>query len=261
MSAEEIKRRVQAQFGESGDAYVVSPEHRAGEDLARLVALAELRPETVALDVATGGGHTGLALAPHVRQVTFSDLTPAMLGRARAFVTEQGVTNAAFQIADAEDLPFADGSFDLVTCRIAPHHFADVPRFVHEVARVLRPGGLFLMIDNIAPEEPELDAFINTLEQRRDPSHIRCYTVAEWTAYLADAGLAVEVSEIFARRHTYQEWTARSRMSPADRESLESWVRAASPACYERFKLEVADGRLVAFSGERVLLKARKATR
>src|SRR5690606_39820909 len=61
----------------------------------------------------------------------------------------------------AEDLPFADGSFDLVTCRIAPHHFADVQRAVHEVARVLRPGGLFLLIDSVAPEDPELDEFLN----------------------------------------------------------------------------------------------------
>ncbi|MDI3340025.1 MAG: methyltransferase domain-containing protein [Sphaerobacter sp.] len=255
---ERIKDRVRAQFGAAADAYVRSATHRIGDDLARLVALAELTPETVALDVATGGGHTALALAPHVRQVIASDLTPAMLEQARAFLTAQGVTNVEFRVADAEELPFPDASFDLVTCRIAPHHFADVQRAVHETARVLRPGGLFLLIDSVSPEDPELDAFLNELERRRDPSHVRSYRRSEWCRFLEAAGFAVEAMETFPKRHDFADWTGRSRLSPEDRAALEAWVLAAPPACREHFRVEVVDGRVVAHTDEKALFKARK---
>lgn len=258
MSAEQIKQRVKDQFGGAGDAYVVSATHREGDDLARLVEVAELNADVVALDVATGGGHTGLALAPHVRHVTFSDLTPRMLEHAEDFVRSSGVENADFQVADAEDLPFADASFDLVTCRIAPHHFANVRQAVREVARVLRPGGLFLLLDSAVPEDPALDELINTLERRRDPSHVRSYTIAEWTAFLDEAGLAVELSEIFLKRHEYGDWTARSRMTAEDREALVAWVLAWPPEAKATVKIEEAGGRFIAFTDEKVLMKARK---
>ncbi len=126
-----------------------------------------------ALDISTGGGHTALAIAPHVHSVAVTDLTPRMLATARTFLTEQGVSNATYVIADAERLPFLDASFDLVTVRIAPHHYADAPRAAREMARVLTPGGRLLFIDNIAPEDPELDRLMNDWERRRDPSHVR----------------------------------------------------------------------------------------
>src|SRR5688572_29608912 len=127
-------RKVQEQFGATAQSYVESPRHRSGPDLVRLVELAECRPDDRALDIATGGGHTALALAPHVAHVVASDLTPKMLEAAEAFIREQGVENVSFEQAAAEALPFDDASFDIVTCRIAPHHFADVRAFCREVA-------------------------------------------------------------------------------------------------------------------------------
>lgn len=256
--AERVKARVREQFGAAGDAYVRSPTHRGGDDLARLVALAEATPEAVAFDIATGGGHTALAIAPHVRHVTVTDLTPAMLEQARAFLTAEGVTNADFHLADAEELPFPDARFDLVTCRIAPHHFADVEQAVREVARVLRPGGLFLLIDSVAPEDPDLDAFLNELERRRDPSHVRSYRRSEWRRFLEAAGLTVEVMETFTKRHDFADWTARSRLSAADRAALEAWVLAAPPTYRDALRIEVIDGRVVSHTDEKGLFKARK---
>ncbi len=255
---QEIKRRVREQFGGAGDAYVRSAGHRSGEDLRRLVEWAEPDSSTVALDVATGGGHTGLAIARAGGRVVFSDLTPAMLRQARRFVGEQGVEAAAFVAADAEALPFADRSFDLVTCRIAPHHFAHLEAAVREVARVLRPGGLFLLEDSAAPDDHELDDFINTLDRRRDPSHVRSRTVPEWRDLLAGAGFDVEREEIFRKRHDFADWTARARMTDADRAALDGWVRRASERCRAYFEVEVENGRVVAFTDEKVLLRARR---
>src|SRR5436190_10801514 len=156
---EQKKTQVQDYFSRTTDSYVASFSHRSGDDLQRLIALGEWNPQLKALDIAAGGGHTALAIAPLVAQVTVTDLTPLMLEKAREFILAQGVTNAVFQVADAEQLPFADGTFDRVTCRIAAHHFPNVAQFVREVARVLKPGGIFLLIDCMAPSDPELDAF------------------------------------------------------------------------------------------------------
>ncbi|HET9015782.1 MAG TPA: methyltransferase domain-containing protein [Thermomicrobiaceae bacterium] len=256
--AEQIKQRVREQFGAAGDAYVRSAGHREGDDLGRLVTWAELTPQTLALDIATGGGHTALAVAPHVGRVTVTDLTPQMLDQARVHLTGKGITNAEYWLADAEDLPFPDAAFDVVTCRIAPHHFADVDRFVAEVARVLRPGGRLMLVDSVVPEDAQLDAFVNTLEARRDPSHVRSLRLSEWVGLLEGHGLAVEGSEIFTKRHEWEDWTTRSRMTDADREALEAWVLAAPEDCRECAQIEVAGGRLLAWTDEKALIKARK---
>src|SRR5690348_5731555 len=162
------KTQVQDYFSRTAESYVASFSHRAGNDMQRLIELGEWNPQLQVLDIATGGGHTALAVAPYVAQVTVTDLTPRMLEKARDFILAQGVTNTLFQVADAEQLPFMPESFDRVTCRIAPHHFPDIPQFVKEVVRVLKPGGLFLLIDCMAPSDQELDTFDNTIEKWRD---------------------------------------------------------------------------------------------
>src|SRR5437763_6335833 len=172
-SDEEKKAQVQDYFSRTAEGYVASFSHRTGDDLQRLIELGEWSPHQQALDIATGGGHTALAIAPYVGQVTVTDLTPRMPEKAREYLLAQGVTNAQFQEADAEQLPFPAASFDRVTCRIAPHHFPDIAQFVEEVARVLKPGGLFLLIDCMSLSVLELDVFDNTVEKWSDPSHGR----------------------------------------------------------------------------------------
>lgn len=258
MSQEQIKDRVRRQFGGSSAAYAVSATHRAGNDLDRLVALAECGPTVDALDIATGAGHTAKAIAPRVAHVVLSDLTPEMLDTSRAEMECAGIHNVSFRVADAEDLPFPSESFDLVTCRIAPHHFPNVAKSVEEVARVLRPGGLYMLIDSTSPEDPTLDSFLNELERRRDKTHIRSWTKNEWNSMLTHAGLHVQSSEDFPKRHDFADWTTRSRMTDQEREDLEQWVLSAPDACREQFHVEVVDGRVIAFTDRKTLFKCRK---
>ena len=144
---------VQKKFGEAAADYAASTVHAKGESLARLVALVQPKPSWRVLDVATGAGHTALTFAPLVAKVMASDITDQMLAEARKLAAERGLGNVKTARAKAEDLPFPDMSFDLVTCRLAAHHF-DKPRaFVAEAYRVLMPGGVLALVDNISPDE------------------------------------------------------------------------------------------------------------
>jgi len=258
MTAQEIQRRAREQFGAAGDAYVRSETHRLGKDLARLVEVSEPRPDMRVLDIATGGGHTAIALAPLVKDVTMLDLTPEMLVHARSFARESDIEPVGVIAAAAESIPFADGSFDLVTCRIAPHHFADVQSFVDEVARVLVPGGAFVLIDSLSPDNADFDAFINKVEKWRDPSHVRAYSMSEWTGFLNHAGLKLEMSEVIVKRHEFASWTDRSRMAEGEPEALSDWILASDEACREHFSVEEVDGHVDSFNDFKVLLRARK---
>ena len=257
--AQTIKDRARETFGRAAEAYVSSPTHAAGDDLARLVELAEPVGTDVALDISTGGGHTALALAPYVGRVIASDLTPRMLEAARDFISAKGAANVEYVVADAERLPFLDGTFDLVTVRIAPHHYADVRAAVREMSRVLKSNGRLVVVDNIAPEDPTLDALANEWEQRRDPSHVREYTTAEWRDFIAGAGLTLEHLETGSKSHAFQAWAERTGMPAADRDALEADMLAANSMASAHFGFEVREGRLVSWSSEYVMLKAVKS--
>jgi len=256
------KERVRAQFGGSAEAYVASPGHAAGDDLAALAAWAALvtAPHHLALDIATGGGHTALALASIVGRVVASDLTPRMLTTAAAFIGGRGMTNVTYTCADAERLPFADRSFDLVTCRIAPHHFGDIPAFVREASRVLRQSGHFLLIDNITPEDPALDAFLHRAETLRDATHHRSLTATRWRELFEAADLIVEDAQIIEKTHPFADWLTRARV-PADRQALlDEHFRRAAPIVREAFVITIGrDGEILSYNSRAILLKGRKA--
>lgn len=221
-------------YTEFADGYVTSETHARGSDLDRLLAIADPQAHWQMLDVATGGGHTALKFAPHVQHVIASDLTARMLEKAEQFiVTEQGAGNVSFRQADAESLPFAEARFDLVTCRIAPHHFPDAQAFVRECARVLKSGGLLLLQDQLLPDDQEAARFVNDFERRRDPSHHRAFNTAEWQAMFAAAGLAVEHSEVYIKRHDFLDWTKRQGNDDATIAELIRMLDAAAPIARE----------------------------
>lgn len=254
-----IQAMAQAQFAPAARDYVTSTIHAQGADLARVVALAAPRGTELALDVATGGGHTALALAPHVRHMIASDLTTAMLHAAREHIAAQGVTNVSYLRAAAEALPLADACLDLITCRVAAHHFADVRAFVAGAAAALRPGGTLIVADHIGLEDPELDQFMDRFERWRDPSHVRAYSFAEWESFCAEAGLTVVHTEEDRKEpYEFDSWTARMRMSEEDKAALERWLLAAEPRFRERFDIVEQDGRVVSLRGTFGIVVAKK---
>jgi ubiquinone/menaquinone biosynthesis C-methylase UbiE len=256
------KAAVRQQYGAVGDAYVKSTGHATGSDLERMVTLAQPAPADEMLDIATGGGHVARVFAPHVASIMASDLTPEILAHAGRAFADWGVNNVTTAVADAEDLPFGDASFDIVTCRIAPHHFPDPAAFVREVARVLRPGGRFVLVDSTVPEGEDGD-FFNRFEKLRDPSHVRSLTVAEWTSLLERAGFAVDAVESFTKRHDFADWTSRSRTSEADREELSRMLLTAPEPRQALFGVEIDSAgsqTVLGFTDTKTLFLGRLAT-
>jgi ubiquinone/menaquinone biosynthesis C-methylase UbiE len=254
--SESQARKVQEQFGAVAAAYVSSAGHAAGEDLDRLLAWGRaLRPRRV-LDVATGAGHTALAFAGLGARVTAFDLTEPMLRTARAFLGERGASEVRFVAGDVEALPFRPGVFDVVTCRIAAHHFAGIGPAVRQIAATLRPGGSFLVQDILGHDDAAAHAFITEVERRRDPSHVRAYRAVEWKAVLKGAGLTVMDEATVRKGRPWEDWTRRTGMSPEARAALESFVRAAPAAVRDAFDFKLDGDRVESFTDRMILLRA-----
>ncbi len=262
------KSLVQQQFGAHAAAYATSTVHAKGASLGRLVELVQPKPSWQALDVATGAGHTAAAFAPHVTRVIASDLTAEMLVEAAKLAKGKGLANMETAPADAEALPFEDARFDLVTCRIAPHHFPDIPTFVAEVWRTLKPGGTFALVDNISPDAESTPGFssaelrdaaltYNAFEKIRDPSHGRCFGMSEWTEVLADTGFEVMHKERLPKDMEFQSWAERLGSDPATIEKLRSMLSDGSPALQAFLKPRTDDGKLW-FTLDEAVLIARK---
>jgi ubiquinone/menaquinone biosynthesis C-methylase UbiE len=162
---DDTNRLIQQQFGAHANDYVTSAIHAQGESLARLVKLTQPQRNWRVLDVSTGAGHTALAFAPHVARVIACDLTPEMLDAARALAKERGIMNIEFKPADALALPFDDNTFDLVTNRLALHHYSDARKAVEEMARVCKRGGIVALADNVVPPDKVTAGYINHFEK------------------------------------------------------------------------------------------------
>lgn len=239
-------------FDESAAGYRDSEMHREGADLDRLAAWCE--GAATALDIATGAGHTAGALeAVGIPLVVAADAAPSMVATA-----EGAYPGVAGVVADAERLPFADGSFEAVTCRIAAHHFPEPAAFVGEVARVLSPGGTLAFEDNVAPEDDELEAFLNHLEAMRDPTHVRSHRTTTWTEWFREAGFAIEETTHLMKPIEYEPWVNRiEALDAADRNAVHRFLREAPEAAIEFFDIEYRDDTVQSFGSLKGLLRAR----
>jgi ubiquinone/menaquinone biosynthesis C-methylase UbiE len=195
-----------AQFDRQSDRYGKS--HILADTSDVTLALSGVIPPSGgrALDVATGGGHTALALARMGWRVTAGDLSPRMLENAARLLSEEGYV-VETQLFPGEQIPFADASFDLLTVRVATHHFSSPGKFVAEVARVLKPGGHFLLIDGTVPDnERETEEWLHQVEKWRDPSHGRFLSPSAWQTLVTRNGLQIVSSTLHEKKQPDLEW-------------------------------------------------------
>lgn len=233
-------------FTKRKDAYVNSRTH---SNPAALQKIAEwLKPSTdqIILDIATGGGQVAKTLAPFAKQVIATDLTPSMLTGVRNSINEND--NILLIIADAEELPFLDDSMDIITCRIAAHHFPRPEKFIQEVYRVLKPGGKCLFVDNVAPEEDAADQFLNQLEALRDPSHERAKKISEWKKLFSKHPFTLLQENIRIKELPFQDWLDRTVDSEEVRQQVTRFIETADEKLQEAIRLQKDENTILSFS-------------
>jgi ubiquinone/menaquinone biosynthesis C-methylase UbiE len=191
--------------------YLTSAVHANGEDLDQLESAVRGHPNARVLDIGCGGGHVSYRVAPHVAQVTAVDLSTQMLETVARTAAERGLHNITTQCSAAEELPFADGQFDFVLTRFSAHHWRDFESGLRQARRVSAPASHAMFVDVIAPTSALLDTHLQTLELLRDPSHVRNYTLAEWTSALARSGFEVRSVHRRHLRIDFASWIARTR--------------------------------------------------
>lgn len=247
-----------AQFNRQSDRYGKTHILADTGDIERALDSVPPSPGATALDVATGGGHTALYLARRGWRVTAGDIAPRMLENARRLVEEAGLALET-RLFPAEEIPFPDGSFDLVTVRVAPHHFSSPARFVAEAARLLKPGGHFLVIDGSVPDsDPETEEWLHRVEKWRDPSHGRFLSRAAWEALVRSQGLSILRSRLDPMRQPDLQWYFETAATPPEnRQLVLKAVDEASAHVREALRLATEDGRIV-WWWQRLTLLARK---
>ena len=236
--SEERLDATRKQWGSLADAYLASPTHAAGEDLEWILELADPQSHDIALDVGAGVGHVLKRVAARARLAIGADATAGMLEGARKQLEREHIVNAALVVTPAEHLPFLDESFDVVTCRLAAHHFIDLAAAFREIRRVLRPGGRFVLSDNYAPDDEVLDRFINALETVRDRTHVREHTVGGWRDMIEQAGMRVTDERRGTIHIETEPWLARSRTPDADAATVRGMLRDAATPTRDAFGID-----------------------
>ncbi len=229
---------VRKMFGAAAADYANTAVHISGPDLDALLEAGDFTGSERVIDLGCGVGHTAIAVAGRVAHVTGIDVTAEMLNEGQAQLARRKIANVTLMEGDACAVPFPDGSFDAATCRFAAHHYPDQVASVREAVRVLKPGGRYLLVDSVAPEDPALDTFENMIEWLRDASHVRNYRASEWCRMFEQAGLKAEVRYRAGLPLDGADWVKRMR-TPATRVAMiRELFETATPRQKAAFELQ-----------------------
>jgi len=183
--------------------YAVASRVAEAERLAQMVRATS---EDCAVDLACGPGTLALRFAHRVRWICGLDLTPAILTRARNAAAGQGLRNVDFALGDAQAVPFADGSLDVVVTSYSLHHMPDPGRAIGEMARVVRRCGRVGVLDIFVPEDSNVAALNNRIERIRDASHTRTLARSEFEACFTQHGLRILGTCVEAQSRPFDHW-------------------------------------------------------
>jgi ubiquinone/menaquinone biosynthesis C-methylase UbiE len=135
-----------------------------------------------------------------------------MLTEAHKLARTLGLGHTAFVQGDAEAVPCASHTFDLVTCKLAFHYFPHPQVALSEMVRVATRTARLVLVDRVSSEDPEKRAFQNRLEKLRTPSKTYIYSESQLVAALEQMGLLVE-----------------QQIRYPEQMDVDDWIRAAGP--------------------------------
>jgi ubiquinone/menaquinone biosynthesis C-methylase UbiE len=216
------KDLVRKQFAIQARAYPSTGKFRQTEKAQPIIDLARPTLRDNALDVASGWGFVALALSPLLGSVIGIDLTPEMVELAKMLAAGNAVSNAFFQVGDVENLPFASGTFDLVTCRAAFDHIDTPEKALREMKRVLGPSGRIVLYEFVAPAAPDKAAFYNRIEGARDPSHLHSMTMEEYRSLFQKCGLEERGRVVNLLKREFEAWMSYADAGDDTRQQVRS---------------------------------------
>jgi ubiquinone/menaquinone biosynthesis C-methylase UbiE len=255
MTTQSHHDNVEKQFGSQATAYLTSAVHASGNDLVRLGERLAAFPQAHVLDLGCGAGHASFVAAQQVANVTAYDLSSQMLEVVSQAARDKDLNNITTQQGYAESLPFPDESFDIVISRYSAHHWHDVGLALREIKRVLKPGGIFIIMDIMSPGHPVRDVWLQTVEALRDTSHVRNYSSGEWFSMMTDAGLISRSLVTDRLPLEFTSWIARMRTPEALSQAIRLYQESASADVRAYFEVQ-EDG---SFTSDTILAEAQKA--
>ena len=216
------RQAVQKQFTKTVEAFSKYAVRDTPEVLAEKVEFAKPQSTDLALDVGCGPGAFVLAIAPRVSFARGIDLTEEMVRQARAFQLERQILNATFDCGDAEQLPYPDAAFDLVSCQMSFHHMPKPQLALREMARVTKPEGRVVVIDALGPESDAKFELHNQIESLRDPSHTASLRLTTFLQMFEDCGLEILRQTMRRRQRSFNHWMLRAGLEPKHKRYLET---------------------------------------
>ncbi|MNZ99419.1 putative methyltransferase YcgJ [compost metagenome] len=255
MTTQSHHDNVEKQFGSQATAYLTSAVHASGNDLVRLGERLAAFPQAHVLDLGCGAGHASFVAAQQVANVTAYDLSSQMLEVVSQAARDKELNNITTQQGYAESLPFTDESFDIVISRYSAHHWHDVGLALREIKRVLKPGGIFIIMDIMSPGHPVRDVWLQTVEALRDTSHVRNYSSGEWFSMMTEAGLISRALVTDRLPLEFTSWIARMRTPEALSQAIRLYQESASADVRAYFELQ-EDG---SFTSDTILAEVHKA--
>jgi len=211
------------------------------------------------LDLATGHGDTAMALAEAGCLVTAVDSSSKAVEKCKEIAQEKHLSGVTAQVMDAEQLSFQDKKFDGVTCRLATHHFNNVPLVLEQIAAVLKENAPVIIGDRLAPEDTELADFLALIGKLRDCTFTRIFTLKEWKKLLSDHGLKVVDYNITKDTIDATRWLERSPLSDEEKQRIHQAFIDSSPKMKEYFCSIFDKGKIISYTDDKILIKAIRA--
>jgi SAM-dependent methyltransferase len=232
---------IRDEFSHQADAFARSPTMTLAETLGAVVDLIPVDAEASWVELACGPGLISRAMAPRVASARGFDLTPAMVEKARSEAAAAGVENVAFEVGDATAVEMPDDSFDGAITRFSFHHIPAPVRVLEEMRRVVKPGGLVVVVDHLTDDDGAAAAWHEQIERLRDPSHWACLTQSRLVALGERVGLGPDLAQVIPFKIDFEEWLSRGSGGPANAELIER-VLGEAPATVGSFVVTGARG-------------------
>ncbi len=213
-------------------------------------------PGAHVLDLATHHGDTAIALAQVGCRVTAIDSSEKAIEKCKEVLQEKNISNVKALIMDAENLNFGETKFDGATCRMATHHFDDVPRALKQVASVLKENAPLIIADSISPDNRALGEFLMKIGRLRDSTFKTLYTVDDWRKLLQDNGLKLVDYALTKDTRDATRWLAHSPLSDEQKGRIHEAFVKSDQGTKDYLQTKIVDGKIIEFTDDKILIRA-----